>query len=111
MWVCATFMAACGPSDPCPEGYRDVRAVCHPEDAGTLPTCEQTGDYEGFGDECDTQDDCACPAPICNDQFGYCTQVNCMDAGEPPVCPPDWTCTDVQGLPGVPPDVHSICLR
>jgi hypothetical protein len=108
---------ACGPSNPCPEGYRDVRGACTPLDAGTLPQCEPTGSYEGFGDACEggegdagADGDCACPAPICADDLGgYCTQLNCLE--DPTLCPPDWTCFDLRGFPDVPENVDSICMR
>jgi hypothetical protein len=114
--ACIVGALACEPKDPCPEGYRSIRAVCQPLDAGFVQECEFTGDYTGFGDPCTDQDDCSCPANVCNDQSGHCTQLNCMDevpydGGTVTICPPDWTCANIAGLPGVPEGVDSICLQ
>jgi hypothetical protein len=113
LWSGLAVVAACDPPHGCPDGHQEVRYVCVPLDAGQ-PLCPPTGDYDGFGDPCVEQEDCACPSNVCNDQPGYeyCTQINCKgDHHAHPVCPPDWTCLDLEGLPGVPPDVTSICVR
>lgn len=119
---------ACDPSDPCDSGYYEEHGACYPirttadagdgdgdgdgddEDAGGGPTdaAAPSDPYEGFGDECGEQSDCAnglvCGAP----QLPYCTQVNCMDDLD--TCPPEWTCFDTMGM-SPDPSVTSVCLN
>jgi hypothetical protein len=118
------FALACDPSDPCDPGEQEQHGQCRPlpqpavdaggdassgdaEDGGS--EAEPAGDpYDGFGDECAAEDDCAsgliCAAPM----LPVCTQVNCMDDAS--TCPPGWTCLDVTGL-SPDPNVSSICLE
>ncbi|MFW6050923.1 MAG: hypothetical protein ACODAU_07095 [Myxococcota bacterium] len=128
-------LGACHLDDPCSPGQEEVRGTCVPieedagpdasdvpidEDAGPdasdIVQCEPTGSYDAFGIDCEDQSDCACPAGTCAEGQGdYCTELNCMrtdeDGGTIQVCPPEWTCQSLEGLPGVPPGVDSICIR
>lgn len=135
--VAAGALAAGCIEHPCPDGFHKVRGGCLPNapvDAGAtdgavdgggtdgatdggggIVRCDPTGDYTEFGKSCTQQSDCACPAGTCNTGLGYiCTELNCnrtdADGGVVQVCPPTWTCTDISGLPGVPPGVSSVCL-
>lgn len=123
--VAALAGVACDPSDPCDPGYYEEHGACYQirvpvdaasgdgdgdDDGGSDPgDAEVPSDpYEGFGDACEEQADCAndliCGAP----QLALCTQVNCME--DPTICPPDWVCFDTMGQ-SPDPSVTSVCLN
>lgn len=117
---------ACDPSDPCDPGYYEEHGACYAypqpavdagrdasaeldEDGGEVADAAPPADpYEGFGEACEEQSDCAdgliCGAP----QLALCTQVNCME--DPSICPPGWTCFDTTGV-SPDPSVNSVCLN
>jgi hypothetical protein len=117
--ACST---GCDPSDPCDPGYYEEHGACYPfpvvldaggdaqagDDGGSEPDGEAPADpYEGFGDDCVEQSDCAGDLVCGGEQFPRCTQVNCM--ADTSVCPPGWICFDTMGM-SPDPSVTSVCL-
>lgn len=133
----AAMVAACQPSDPCDPGFREELSQCVPipvdaahvdasagdgedDDAGAEPVDAAAatgmdecvpgeGPAENFGASCMTDDDCACPAPVClPSPLGYCSQGQCQD--DPDTCPSGFTCFEVPAALQQDGITH-ICLR
>jgi hypothetical protein len=119
----AASSTGCDPSDPCDPGYYEEHGACYPfpavldaggdaqagdDDGGSEPDGEAPADpYEGFGDDCVEQTDCAGDLVCGGEQFPRCTQVNCM--ADTTICPPGWICFDTMGM-SPDPSVTSVCL-
>lgn len=113
MFVMVALMTGCEVDDRCDQEYVYMRGACYPKPTPPPPDSGASDDASSdaggetkdtFGKSCAGDGDCAGGnAPICAPApFSVCTQQNCA-AGEAHagVCPSDWMCLAIPGMPSV----------